>query len=59
MAKDKGVPPFVIFSDKTLKDLSVKKPKSHDEFLDVYGIGKSKCEKYADTFLSLIGEHSA
>ena len=57
MAKEKGVPPFVIFSDKTLKDLSIKKPRNESEFLDVYGVGKSKSEKYGSIFLELIRCH--
>ncbi|MBB5181879.1 ATP-dependent DNA helicase RecQ [Planomicrobium koreense] len=54
LADDAGVPPFVIFSDKTLQDMCSRKPKSEEEFLEVNGVGTSKLEKYGEAFLTAI-----
>ncbi|WP_442637587.1 DNA helicase RecQ [Rossellomorea marisflavi] len=56
LAESAGVPPFVIFSDKTLHDMSDKRPKSRDEFLDVSGVGQNKLVKYGDAFLKGIAD---
>ncbi|TAA73482.1 DNA helicase RecQ [Planococcus salinarum] len=54
LADQGGVPPFVIFSDKTLQDMCARKPKTAEEFLEVNGVGANKLEKYGDAFLSAI-----
>ncbi|OMP65783.1 DNA helicase RecQ [Domibacillus epiphyticus] len=54
LAEAAGVPPFVIFSDKTLQDMCAKLPHSEDEFLAVSGVGQSKLEKYGGLFLEAI-----
>lgn len=56
MAAEAGVPPFVIFSDKTLRDLCAKRPSTEEEMLDVHGIGLNKMEKYGEPFLKMIQE---
>ncbi|MFC4410877.1 DNA helicase RecQ [Chungangia koreensis] len=56
MAAEAGVPPFVIFSDKTLRDLCARRPATEDEMLDVHGIGINKMEKYGEPFLEAIRE---
>jgi ATP-dependent DNA helicase RecQ len=45
-ATELDIPAFVIFGDKTLKDLAQKNPQNLDELKDIYGIGESKLEKY-------------
>ncbi|TCD55036.1 DNA helicase RecQ [Alloscardovia theropitheci] len=45
---------FMIFSDKTLRDMAVKQPRNRDEFLNVYGVGKQKAQQYADEFTRVI-----
>ncbi|HSP20897.1 MAG TPA: DNA helicase RecQ [Planococcus sp. (in: firmicutes)] len=54
LADDAGVPPFVIFSDKTLQDMCSRRPKTEEEFLEVNGVGTSKLEKYGEAFLTAI-----
>lgn len=49
-----GVPPFVIFSDKTLQDMCARRPKTAEEFLEVNGVGANKLEKYGEAFLTAI-----
>lgn len=56
LAEASNVPPFVIFSDKTLKDMCAKRPKSNDEFLKVSGVGANKLEKYGESFLTVINQ---
>lgn len=56
LADESNVPPFVIFSDKTLKDMCAKRPKTGDEFLEVSGVGANKLEKYGEAFLTVINQ---
>lgn len=54
IAEEKNVPPYVIFSDKTLIDMCALQPRTEEEFLLVFGVGQSKLEHYGDAFLKLI-----
>jgi ATP-dependent DNA helicase RecQ len=54
IATQKGIPPYIVFSDKTLKDLSNKQPQNKQEMLDIHGIGEVKFERYGEAFLELM-----
>jgi len=54
IASEKGIPPYIVFSDKTLKDLSNKQPQDKQEMLEIHGIGEVKFERYGDAFLELL-----
>jgi ATP-dependent DNA helicase RecQ len=54
LARAEGMPPYIIFSDKTLVEMCVKLPKSREEMLQVSGVGEYKFEKYGEQFLTLI-----
>ncbi|EEL81750.1 ATP-dependent DNA helicase RecQ [Bacillus cereus AH1271] len=54
IAQEEGVPPFVIFSDQTLKDMCAKMPQSESELLTVKGIGEHKLVKYGSHFLQAV-----
>ncbi len=54
IATANSIPPYIVFSDKTLKDLSVKQPQSKQEMLEVHGVGEVKFERYGEEFLSLL-----
>lgn len=56
IAQENNIPPYIVFSDKTLKDLSVKQPQSKSAMLEVHGIGEVKFERYGEAFLSLLSE---
>ncbi len=56
IAEQDGVPPFVVFSDKTLKEMCDKKPTNEQMFLGVSGVGQNKLEKYGEKFISAIKE---
>ena len=55
IAKEEGMPPYIIFSDKTLIDMCVKMPKDKREMLAVSGVGENKFKKYGQRFLEEIG----
>ncbi|RIW35021.1 DNA helicase RecQ [Bacillus salacetis] len=57
LADSEGVPPFVIFSDETLRDMGRKLPTDSAGFLEVKGVGSHKNEKYGSRFLQAIAEH--
>jgi ATP-dependent DNA helicase RecQ len=54
-----GVPPFVIFSDRSLIQMAVQVPQTSEEFLAVQGVGQRKLERYGDAFLDVIRSHIA
>ena len=54
IADREKVPPFVVFSDKSLKDMCMRRPKNSAQFLEVSGVGESKLEKYGKTFIDAI-----
>ena len=54
IAREKGVPAYVVFSDRTLEDMSIKKPKTKSDFLLVTGVGNKKLIEYYESFSELI-----
>lgn len=54
LAQEKNLPPYVIFSDKTLTELAEKQPQTSLEFLQIKGVGKSKLDNYGEQFLTLL-----
>ncbi|WP_179392181.1 DNA helicase RecQ [Sporosarcina sp. JAI121] len=57
LAQEAGVPPFVVFSDKTLRDMAARMPVTDDEFLEVNGVGLAKLERYGETFMGEIKDY--
>lgn len=58
IAKEQGVPAYVVFGDASLKDMEAKQPTTKSEFAEVLGVGKAKLDKYADVFLEEIKAHT-
>ena len=56
-AKKLGVPPFVIFQDPSLEDMSLKYPITLDELSNVHGVGEGKAKKYGKDFINLIARY--
>ncbi len=54
LADRDGVPPFVVFSDATLRDMAGKRPRNRMEMLGVSGVGQVKFERYGEAFLSVL-----
>ncbi|MGM9926536.1 MAG: DNA helicase RecQ [Bacillus sp. (in: firmicutes)] len=57
LALKEDVPPFVIFSDETLKDMCMKLPKTLDDMTKVKGIGELKKDKFGEAFLHVLSEY--
>ncbi|WP_440971215.1 DNA helicase RecQ [Peribacillus frigoritolerans] len=57
LASMENVPPFIIFSDASLKDMAVKLPRTEEEFLEVKGVGMQKFERFGDAFLQVISQY--
>lgn len=54
LAREQGVPPYVIFHDSTLLEIHNRKPQTLDEMGQISGIGQAKLQKYGDAFLLLL-----
>jgi ATP-dependent DNA helicase RecQ len=54
-AQERGVPPYVIFSDRTLRELARVRPTSRYELRGIYGIGDAKLEAFGDAIIGVIG----
>ncbi|WP_437131452.1 DNA helicase RecQ [Bacillus atrophaeus] len=54
IAAEQGVPPFVVFSDQTLKEMSGKQPANEEDLLSIKGVGEQKRVKYGKLFLEEI-----
>ncbi|MBU5317399.1 DNA helicase RecQ [Clostridium bornimense] len=57
IAKEEGVPPYIIFGDITLKEMSSVYPRTKEEFLSISGIGEKKYDKYGERFSNVIRKY--
>jgi ATP-dependent DNA helicase RecQ len=58
LAKEQNLPPYVIFHDKTLREMAVLKPASPEALLAIPGVGERKLQRYGTAFLETITGHS-
>jgi ATP-dependent DNA helicase RecQ len=58
-AEERGVPPYVIFNDKTLRELARVRPTTLYELRGIYGIGDAKLEAFGGAVIERIREHAA
>jgi ATP-dependent DNA helicase RecQ len=56
IAREEHVPPYIVFSDRTLTELAVRRPRSLNALQDVRGVGPMKLERYGARFLAAISE---
>ena len=54
----RGVPAYIVFSDRSLVDMAQQRPTNKEDFAAIHGVGKAKLRKFADEFLALIAEHN-
>ena len=54
IADEGGIPPYVVFSDRTLHDMAAQYPRTAETMLTVSGVGEVKLERYGRQFLRLI-----
>ncbi|HHJ17288.1 MAG TPA: DNA helicase RecQ [Gammaproteobacteria bacterium] len=59
LAKEQGVPPYVVFHDSTLRDMAIQRPLSEDSLRTISGVGESKLERFGRTFIEVIQAHPA
>jgi len=57
LARKQGVPAYIIFGDKSLKDMASRKPATREAFSGVFGVGEHKLKTYADQFISVIKQY--
>lgn len=56
IAREEGMPPYIVFSDRTLIDMAAKAPVKKDEMMEVSGVGENKYAKYGERFIASIEE---
>ena len=54
LARERGVPAYVIFTDRSLHDMAMRRPANLDEFATVHGVGQAKLREFASIFLDAI-----
>ena len=54
LARQRGVPAYIVFSDRTLIDMAARRPLTHWDFGEVNGVGEAKLQQFADPFLNEI-----
>ncbi|MCB0319544.1 MAG: DNA helicase RecQ [Bdellovibrionales bacterium] len=59
LAKSQGIPPYMIFPDKTLLEMATLRPTSLQDLRSVYGVGETKLERYGAAFVELLQNWSA
>jgi ATP-dependent DNA helicase RecQ len=57
-AKKRGVPPYIIFGDKTLREMAFQRPTTDDEFLALTGVGEKKLSQFGEIFMVAIREYT-
>ncbi|MBX2850982.1 MAG: DNA helicase RecQ [Phycisphaeraceae bacterium] len=57
LADEQGVPPYVVFGDKSLRQMAASLPMDDEGFLAVSGVGQTKLDKYGPAFMGVIREH--
>jgi len=57
VAKEKEVPPYVVFQDPSLEEMAIHYPVSIEELSHIHGVGAGKAKRFGDEFVCLIGKH--
>ncbi len=58
LARERGVPAYVIFPDRALEDMAQRQPRTKDEMADVHGVGAAKLRDFATPFLAVIAQNT-
>ena len=59
LAQKRGVPPYVIFADRSLEDMARRQPHTRNEFAEIHGVGEAKLRDLAEPFLTAIDQEQA
>jgi ATP-dependent DNA helicase RecQ len=57
LAAEQGVPPYVIFADRTLLDIATQRPRTPDELAGLYGVGQGKLTRYGEAVLKVVRDN--
>lgn len=57
IAENEGIPPYIVFGDNTLKEMSLRMPINKEQLLDISGVGEKKIDKYGDEFINKVKEY--
>lgn len=57
IANEEGVPPYIIFGDNTLREMSTKYPLNLEELMNISGVGEVKLNKYGEIFINTIKDY--
>jgi ATP-dependent DNA helicase RecQ len=57
IAKEQGVPPYVVFQDATLRAMALAKPRQLHDLLALPGVGQAKLERYGTAFLAVLARN--
>ena len=57
LAQQNNLPPYVVFQDRTLKEMVALRPKSAEQLLQLTGVGQAKLDRYGEDFLTLLHRH--
>ncbi|MCC6455731.1 MAG: DNA helicase RecQ [Caldilineaceae bacterium] len=57
LSREHNIPPYMIFADRTLREMAAILPRNEAELLEIYGVGEHKVEAYGAVFLEAIAEH--
>jgi ATP-dependent DNA helicase RecQ len=59
LAKEQGLPPYVIFHDATLREMALRRPLTLSQFAALPGVGQAKLSRYAERFIAALRESPA
>ncbi len=59
MATERGVPPYILFNDRSLAHMAAHRPTTDAEFLEIKGVGEKKAKDLGEDFMSVIRDHIA
>ena len=57
-ARRAGVPPYIVFGDKTLKEMAARLPQTAAAFLEISGVGEKKLSQYGELFMNIVRRHA-
>ncbi|MDF1809000.1 MAG: RecQ family ATP-dependent DNA helicase [Phycisphaerales bacterium] len=57
IAQERGVPPYVVFNDSTLREMALAKPVTRHELMSIRGVGQKKLDSFGKAFLDAIEQH--
>lgn len=57
LADEQNIPPYIVFSDRSLRDMAAQRPQNAEDMLSISGVGETKLQRYGRQFLNLIRRH--